>query len=112
MTDESPETEGPGKTYRTRGALRPAQHRFLFLGILVIIGVAVILTFLNEKMKEETAFNEALQIQERSITATGGMAANLAYDEAPPQPEAPVANAVTPTETASPEPTISAPPSE
>lgn len=100
---ESPDDDGPGKTYRTKGALRPAQHRFLMLGIIVIAVIAAILVVLNQSVKEETKLQ------------TG-----LAYDAVPPTSEpaiAPQEPAVTPDNPNPPAdvsgaPTTEVPPSE
>lgn len=122
---ESPDMDGPGKTYRSKGELRPAQYRFLWLGVLLVIIIGVILSLLNESIKEETNFQE--EYQKRSISqvapVTNAPAAGLAYEEAKPENVAapPTDTAQPPSESgvvtmpstdASPEPTTAAPDDE
>ncbi|HRJ11774.1 MAG TPA: hypothetical protein PKW15_00860 [Alphaproteobacteria bacterium] len=111
---ESPEaeTDPPTRPYRAKGQERPAQYRFLMLGVLLVIILATVLAFLNENVKEETAFQENLQAQTRSHIVPDEAAAGLAYEEAPGE-EAPIISVdqddVNSSENVLPEPTISAP---
>lgn len=122
---ESPEAEGPGKTYRSKGELRPAQYRFLWLGVALVIVIGVILSLLNESIKEETRFQEEYQKQTRTQveSTTDTPTAGLAYEEAKPvststtttdAAQIPSENGVMtmPSTDASPEPTTAAPDGE
>ena len=71
--------------------IRTAQGRFLIIGLLVVIVLAALLALLNNNVKEETEFQQKLELQQRTGEVapmpTGGLGYAPAVEDAPLLPD-------------------------
>lgn len=94
-----PESEDENFTVQPPRPMQAAQHKFLLIGVVLLVMIGGGMVWLNESVKQETKFQEALDAA--AAAKVKAKTPGLSY-----QPEA------KPSETASPAPTTLVPPAE